>query len=229
MAAKWKLLNMIIGIRLHLLGCGSFEGDNDGGHVITANAISRVLGQQSIQQFLHRYLLVGFILEEFPDDIEESLAILYISLPHPIAAHHNELVSVLSFDFPDVWLAGDHLLGVWQGPVTFIIEIAKRPSEVEAAIDAPHHNRATGAIDPLLFLLAFGFMVEREDYIFAVPAEGTSRVASIGNYIFLRGDQHHIGSAAGSVPYGSRVHSLVVAAHFHPDLPEFFGSLIAVD
>ena len=91
---------------------GSKELDQDGRHVVASDTFLGVLSEQKIKEIFHESLVVLVGLEVGLDDVDQSLAVVYISLPNSIAPHENELISSLSINFPNIGLTGYHLLVV---------------------------------------------------------------------------------------------------------------------
>lgn len=89
---------------------GSFKGHYDSGHVITAYSFTCIPCEEEVEQFLNDDFVVFNIFEILFDDINESLTILYISLPYTITPDDDKLIATLSFHLPYVGLACDHLL-----------------------------------------------------------------------------------------------------------------------
>jgi hypothetical protein len=108
------------------------------------------------------------------DDIYESLAILYISLPNAVASYDYKLILVaLSLKLLNVGLAGDHLLIVAQFFVFLVLEIAEGTGEVQTTIDPTHVDHSPCIFDALLLFLTFGFMVKGKIDGSALPAQDT--------------------------------------------------------
>lgn len=96
----------------------------------------------------------------FLEDFHQALTILYVFLPNSIAAHNYELVLVGPLQSADVWLAGDHLLGISQLIVGFVVEIAEGTRQVESAVHSAHVYHSTCSFDSFCLLLTLGLMVE---------------------------------------------------------------------
>jgi hypothetical protein len=99
----------------------SLDFDEDGSHVIAADAGHGVWSYQSFQQIFY-YFLGVFLLEVLFYNIYDSLVILHIILPNTIAAQQDELVTLLSLKIFHVRLACYHLLIIGQR-LALVIEI----------------------------------------------------------------------------------------------------------
>ena len=93
---------------IHLSGLQEFNQDCC--HIVAAELLHGVLGEQPVQEVLHEldrvFLLVAF-LHQFSYHL---LAIVYISFPDAIAPHNDELIVGMTRNFLHVWVARDHLL-----------------------------------------------------------------------------------------------------------------------
>ena len=109
----------------------SVEPDEYGGHVVAAQPLRGIPGQQLREQFL-QYILVGAILcDVLPDYIYEALTILYIFFPNAITTHDYELVLPLRpLELPHVRPACDHLLVVLQLRVRFVVKVTEGTRQV---------------------------------------------------------------------------------------------------
>ena len=95
-------------------GSRSEELDQDSGHVVAPDAFLGVFSEQKIKEILHELLVFLVGLEIGLDNIYESLAVIYVSLPNSVAPHENELVAILSIKFPNIGFTGYHLLVIRQ-------------------------------------------------------------------------------------------------------------------
>lgn len=93
------------------------------------------------------------------NNIYQSLAIVYVSLPYAVATYDDELVRLVPLKFTYVGLASDHLLVVPQLLLGLVVEVSEGTAQVEAAIYSTHVNNSSCVFNPPLLLLALGFVI----------------------------------------------------------------------
>ena len=90
----------------------SFQGDQNGSHVIASQPRGGVLGDQLVQQSFHHCLDILAPIEFLTHQVDHALVVLYIFLPNAIAAHDYVLVVRAPNLHLYVGLARYHLLRV---------------------------------------------------------------------------------------------------------------------
>ena len=66
------------------------------------------------------------------------------NIPDAVARQDEELVAGLQLQRAHFRKSGDHLLRGWQALVPFILQVAKRARQVQAAVDSPVTDEAAG-------------------------------------------------------------------------------------
>jgi hypothetical protein len=97
--------------------------DENRGHVIASNFLIGGLGYHPLEHILQNYLGVGLHVPLTDDVVDHVLAISYVSLPNPVAAHNYELVVGMPGHRDEVGLAGYHLLVVLQVGRVLVLEV----------------------------------------------------------------------------------------------------------
>lgn len=130
------------------------------------------------------------------DNIYESLAILYISLPNSVTTYNYKLILItLPLKWLNVRLASNHLLMVTQILVFLVLEITKRTSKIQSTIYPTHVNHSSSVLNTLLLFLTLRFMVKRKIDSFALPAEDAPWVSSISHIEMGGCDKNYISRA----------------------------------
>jgi len=62
---------------------GSFEGNQDGGHIVTSDAGHGIGGDKPLEQIFDDFLAV-FLFDVLFDDIYDALVVVDVVLPNPI-------------------------------------------------------------------------------------------------------------------------------------------------
>ena len=132
----------------------------------------------------------------FLDDLDQALTILYVFLPNAVAAHYYELVLLGPLKSTDVWLAGDHLLGIVKLIVGFVIEVAEGTGQVKSAVHSAHVHHSSCIFYPLYLLLTLGLVVEGKLSRLALSAQHAPGIASIGHIEMRGSDEHNVGCAS---------------------------------
>jgi hypothetical protein len=170
------------------------NNNEDGGHVVAADARVGVGGQQEVQHVLG-HLLCLLLLEVLLHHVDQSLAVLHVLLPDAVASHQDELVLASDFELLYVWVTGDHLLVEGQRLVLLVVEVGEGPREVESSVDPAHRDVPARLLDARLLLGRVRLVVLAEVDGLAVPAEGGAGVAGVGHEVGVGRDQHHVGGA----------------------------------
>ena len=200
-----------------------FEPDQDGGHVVAAEARHRVLRQQFLQEFLHHAPIVLPLTDFLLDDVYEALAILHVFLPDAVATDYQELVFArIALHLLDVGLGCDHLLVPEERLVLLVVEVAEGTGEVQPAVDAAHCDGASCLPDAVLLNFILGLVVLGKIDGLARAAEHAARVSSIGHDVPVRSHEDDVGSAA------SVARNLLVLRHSSL-LIQLFGALLTDD
>ena len=155
------------------------------------------------------------------NDIYESLAILYESLPNSVTAYHNKLILIgLSLELLNVRLACNHLLVIAQFVILFVLEISKRTGEVQTTIDSAHVDYSSCILDAFFFFFTFRLMVKGKINSFSLSAKDTSGISCVG-HIEMSGSHEYNISCASSV-FGDRVRDMNIS-----NTVELNGSFLA--
>ena len=104
------------------------EANQDAGHVIAADTLPCVLGQEQVQYIANNLGQLFLYFQLALQYINQALAIIHVALPNTITAHDNKLViSLISRDFLDVGFTDDKLLVVLETTVLFVVEVSEGP------------------------------------------------------------------------------------------------------
>lgn len=94
------------------------------------------------------------------NDIYQSLAIVYVSLPNAVTTYNDELVGLMPLKCTYVRLASNHLLMVPQLLLSLVIEVSKGTTQIEPSIDSTHINNSSCIFDSPLLLLTLRLMIQ---------------------------------------------------------------------
>lgn len=94
------------------------------------------------------------------DDLDESLAIFYVSLPDSIATDYYKLIKMMFFECTDIWFTGYHLLVVPQLLLGFVVEVPEGSRQIETTVYPAHVDCAPCFFYSGLLLLTLGFVID---------------------------------------------------------------------
>lgn len=177
-------------------GSGSLDFDENGSHVIAANSRHGVLGYELIQKFPHDLFIRLRVLQMAFNNIYQSLAIIYVSLPYSVTTYYYKLVCLMPLKRTNVRFARNHLLVVSQLFFAFVVKVTKGTTQVQTPVHATHVYYASSVFYTTLLLLTLRLVIQRQIYRLASPTQRTPRVTSVSYDILSRSNQHDIGSAA---------------------------------
>lgn len=109
------------------------------------------------------------------------MPVFLIPLPNTITADQNEVVVLAEFDSLDIGVASDGLAVVLELRIFLVVEVAEAARQVEMVINASSFNFGPRGNDPLQLQRVFRLMVFGKLYDLALAAEGSPRIAGVGD------------------------------------------------